>query len=384
VWAAQDALRRYDFGAALDHLEVRAGRWPGRASIYLLAARTARRASAYDKAEHYLAAFKDSGSADPDTVLLESLLLPCQQGNLSPALERQLAALLKKNHEDSALILEALGQGLMLQMRYPEALACIRRCLEREPENGQALLLQALVCERLTRIGDAVDSYRRLVDLYPGHWDGQLGLAGALLAAGETEQAAGRLKALYRDRPDDPGVLLGLALCHGEAGRQTEACELLDRLLAADRTNRAALIERGRLALDMDDPVRAEGWLQRAVDLAPSDRQANQLLYVCLREQGKEAAAAQQQARVTRLLNDERRRDDILRHEMSRSPNNPDLHCELGVLCLRNGQEGQGLYWLNSALRLNPTHAGASQALADYQKRVFDRRAAQGHRGQPR
>jgi hypothetical protein len=89
---------------------------------------------------------------------------------------------------------------------------------------------------------------------------------------------------------------------------------------------------------------------------------------------------------LTRLLDDERRRNEILRIGLARSPNDADLHCELGVLCLRSGQESQGLYWLNSALRLNPTHAEAKQALTDYQKqkRVPDRAAAEGNRRQGR
>jgi predicted Zn-dependent protease len=282
VWAAQDALRRYNFEEALAHLEKRFSRWPGRADVALLAARTARRAGAYQKAEHYLEIYKRSGAADPNTATLEWSLLHCQTGDLLPTVEPYLASQLEKDPKDAALILEALARGLFLQMRYPDALDCVRRCLEREPENGQALLLQGLIFERLNRMGDALDSYRRLVELYPEHWDGQLLLAGGLLAGGEGEEAAGRFQMLWRQRPDDPAVLLGLATCHAEAGRRKEARELLDRLLAADPNRAPALMERGRLALEMENPAEAEPWLQKALAHNPSDgRPINSSMFAC-------------------------------------------------------------------------------------------------------
>jgi tetratricopeptide (TPR) repeat protein len=382
--AAERALGRYEFDEALAQLEVRAGRWPVRASLLFLAARTARRAGAYDRAEHYLAAYKASGAADSDRALLERVLLHCEQGDLAPEMQGRLVPYLQKIDPDSALIQEALGHGLMVQARYSEALACLRRCLEKDPANGRALFLQGVAYAEMRKPGDAVDSYRRLLDQYPGHWDGRVELAGALLAAGHTDEATARLEALYRERPDDAGVLLGLAVCRGEAGRPAEASDLLDRLLAAHPDHPQALVERGRLALDLEEPARAERWLQKAVDLAPASLQANQLLYVSLREQGKEAAAGRQQARVARLLDDRRRIDDILRCDLKSSPNDPDLQCELGRLYLRNGQEGQGLRWLQSALRLNPAHAAARQALAEREGRGSDPRAGEGPPGGPR
>jgi tetratricopeptide (TPR) repeat protein len=382
VWAAHEALSRYDFPAALEQLEVRAGRWPADAGVYFLAARTARRLTAYDKAQRYLSAYEHSRTTDKDTALLESLLQRCQTGDLEPSVEQYLRQLVANDHPESALILEAVTRGYMQQLRFHEAKECVHLCLERDPNNGQALVLLGLVCQRLNRYGDALDSYRRLLMLYPEHREGKLRLAECLLAGGDTREATPRYEALARERPDDPAVLLGLAVCRGQTGALQEARELLDRLLAADPRNAAALMERGRLALEMEDPAGAEVWLRKAVALDPSDRRSNHLLYVCLREQGKEEEAAQQQAHSIRVVNDLLRLGKILGEEMTRSPTNVDLHCELGVLYLRNGQEKQGLRWLHSALRLDPTHRGANGALADYYERAGDPVQAAAHRPQ--
>jgi Tfp pilus assembly protein PilF len=56
------------------------------------------------------------------------------------------------------------------------------------------------------------------------------------------------------------------------------------------------------------------------------------------------------------------------------------LRCEAGLILMRRGLEAEGLRWLESALAVDPRHAGTHQALADYFERTGDAERAAQHR----
>ena len=67
-------------------------------------------------------------------------------------------------------------------------------------------------------------------------------------------------------------------------------------------------------------------------------------------------------------------------HDLAKSPQDPELHCELGRLLLRTGQRDEGLRWLHSALRVSPRHRATHRALVDYYQRKGDKQRAEIHR----
>src|SRR5262249_27461311 len=158
--------------------------------------------------------------------------------------------------------------------RMLRALQCLNLYLERESENVEAWLGRGWVCERLFYWADAVQSYRRAVELEPANEPARLRLAKALVVTGPPEEAAKEFEALLQGRPDDAEVLLGLARCRRQQGRLEVAGLLLDKLTSRHPQVDAVLKERGRLALDAGDPAGAERWLQKAVAKSPYDREA--------------------------------------------------------------------------------------------------------------
>jgi uncharacterized protein HemY len=85
-----------------------------------------------------------------------------------------------------------------------------------------------------------------------------------------------------------------------------------------------------------------------------------------------------------RVETDRARLAEIAAQKMTRTPNDPNLHYELGVIYLRNGKPESGLRWLYSALRLDPAHQSSHQALSDYFERTGESEKAEQHRGQLR
>jgi hypothetical protein len=69
---------------------------------------------------------------------------------------------------------------------------------------------------------------------------------------------------------------------------------------------------------------------------------------------------------------------------MSRTPNDPKLHYELGTLYLRYGKPEIGVRWRYSVLKLDPNHQPGHQALYEYFQRTGDRDKAEGYRVQIR
>jgi Tfp pilus assembly protein PilF len=70
----------------------------------------------------------------------------------------------------------------------------------------------------------------------------------------------------------------------------------------------------------------------------------------------------------------------VLIPAIGRTPDDPKLRREAGLICLRYGKEPEGLRWLLSALEAAPRDEPTHAALADYYERQGDRRRAEAHR----
>lgn len=366
---AKQAAARYDLAQALNHLEACRARTSPRPEVALLGARLARRSGAYSTALRWLREYQQLDDADAETLRLERLLFECQSGIMPASTEQTLLARVRRGDADAPLILEALARGCVEQNRTQAAEQYLKECLERQPNNAQALLLLGQIRDALNIPAEAVEFYRRIVDAYPEHYEGRLRLAQSLLNAGWSDEAQEQFAVLARTRPNDHAVRLGLALCRAERGEVAAASHELDALIAENPRDKIVLIERSRLALAADHAAQAEGWLRQALILDPSDRRSNYLLFIALKQQGKDAEATEQKQRSNQLLADLRRLGVIQSEEMDKRPNDPALLCELGTLYLRNGQQKKGVYWLRRALELDPQYKPAHEALAHYQQR---------------
>jgi tetratricopeptide (TPR) repeat protein len=286
-------------------------------------------------------------------------------GGAPPArVEGYLLSRLRGEPPEADLIFEALAQGYLKTHRLPEALHCLDRWLEHQPDNVQALLWRGQVLERWNDLEEAVASYRQAVAVDPGHEKARRLLALALVRSDRATEAVERLE-LLRQQCADTEVLLGLARGRRSLGQVDEARGLLDEVLATQPQNAEALSERGKLALQTGRAAEAEDWLRQALALAPYDRETNYTYYLCLRQQGREEEAARALEAVERIRADLQRVSE-LRQRIAASPRDAALRCEIGVIFLRNGQAREGLRWLQSALQLDPGHAEARQALARY------------------
>jgi predicted Zn-dependent protease len=259
------------------------------------------------------------------------------------------------------------------------ALLCLRRWLEREPDRLEAWALRANVSQKLQKIEEALASYRRILELDPDNDDARLQMAGHLAQRNQVKEALRHFEHLHRKLGDTPAVLKGLACCRRLQNQPDEARRLLDAVLAQQPRDWRALAERGRLALQFESAAEAEPWLRRAAAAAPNETDVYYSLAQCLEQLGQHREAEEVVARLKRVETDLARMADLCR-QIARTPHDPALRCEAGIVMMRNGQEMEGLRWLASALEEDPDHPATHQALADYYERIGDAQRAAEHR----
>ncbi len=375
--SAQSALERRDFAEARTHLAEYLKVWPSSAEAHFLAARTARRALAYDEAEQHLKECQRLGGV-PEAIDLEWALMRVQRGEMTQ-LEGNLLYFVKEDHPDSKLILEALTRGYIQSYQLPRALYCLQLWLERQPDDIQALLWRAEVRERWGHHQqEALDDYRRVVELDPDRDDARLELAGGLLGK-DAQQALPHFEHLLERQPENPAVLVGLARCRRLLGQREEALELLERVLRASPKDIEAMRERGMLAREMGQWDDAEHWFGQVVALAPYDHDATYLYALCLHQRGKTAEAKKYQDKLTEIKAQLARLKEVTA-KIAETPHDPALRHEAGVIFLKSGQTLQGLRWLNSVLLEDPHYQPTHLALAVYYKSTGDHARAAQHR----
>jgi tetratricopeptide (TPR) repeat protein len=385
IWAqrhrslAEQALARRDLTGALEHLKLCLRVWPTSSETHFLAARTARRAGLYDEAEEHLRLCKKYDGV-PEAIELEQALVATQRGDWK--YEQYLHGCVTADHPDAELILEALVFSYMKTYRLGHAIKCLDYWLEHFPDNVLARLWRGRARELTRFFAEALEDYHRAVELAPDHFEARERLAELLIHKHQAAEALPHFEYLRQRQPDNAAVLLGLARCRAELAEQEAARELLDQFLATHPDHPVALTERGKLALAMGQPAEAEPWLRRAA-VASYDPETIYVLMRCLHQNGKAGEAKEWLARFQQVEADLKRVVKATR-AITQRPNDPDLRCEVGTLMLRNGQEEEGLRWLNSALHEKPEHGPTLQALADYYGRHGRPDVAAGFRARAR
>jgi tetratricopeptide (TPR) repeat protein len=376
--AAREAEGRFDFAGAREHLAVCLRLRTDDPGAQLLAARAARRAGDYPAASEHLDSLREQGGEPTPEQTLERALLAAQRGDLKQA-EGYLRSRLEGDAPEAPLILEALERGCLRTNRLNEALRWLARLLRLQPDNVIALVDRGTVHEGVGLAEKALEDYQAACAAQPEYRAARLRLGLLLLHLHRPAEALPHFEHLHARDEGDSESTLALAQCLAELDRRAEATDLLEGLLAREPDNPKALLARGRLALDADSPGPAERWLRRAVDLLPWDQQAHYHLSRCLSRLGKRDEAKYHARKAEQIGADMKRLVRLIRKAVQ-SPSDPGPRVEAGRICLRNGQEQQGLRWLRGALQIDPAHRPTHAALAEYYERAGPPDLAAHHR----
>jgi predicted Zn-dependent protease len=378
VREASDAVARYHNLRAQYHLQRCLAVSPREPRALLLAARVARRVGAFDVAAGWLDQYQDVRGSDDDLVL-ERVLLRAARGDVDEV-RAFCRARIDEDHPSAGLVREAVSAGLIHAYRLQEADRVLHDWLLHDPDNTQALLLDGTIRELRIQTIEAVQCYRRAVELDPEHDEARLRLVNVLVQTSNGQEALPHAEYLNRQLPDNVQVQLRLAQCQALLGESDQAAATLDDLLRRLPHHAAALAERGKLALHARDAARAEALLREAVRRDPSALDARYLLTQALRLAGKADEAAAELEQLTQQQKEAARIQKIATQQLQQRPNDPALLYEVGVISLRAGAVRDGLRWLHRALEIDPRHAAAHEALAGYYERTGNSTLADRHR----
>jgi predicted Zn-dependent protease len=378
--SAEKACQQRDFLEARRLAQASLNALPEQSRALFLLARIARQAGFFDEAENRLDACRHLGGSTQQ-ISLERALIQVQQGGLSLGTEAQLRQYLKEGHPESDQILEALCRGCLAAHRHNSALGYLNEWLDRSPNNIQARLWRSTVHERLVNFASAAEDCREILASSPESKEAQLRLAQVSYLAGQPHEATELFEALHRQDPGQPLVSIGLARCWIQLGQWKEAEQLLDELVANYPADAPVLLERGRLAMQKGQAALAEQWLWQAVASAPADYQTNYSLFLCLKQQGK-VVQAQQVGEKLGVLEANGARFRELTETLRQNPYDLSPRCEIARLFFGQGQDNEGVHWLQVALKIDPTDRVANRLLADYYERARRPALARMHRQQ--
>jgi predicted Zn-dependent protease len=264
--------------------------------------------------------------------------------------------------------------------RPRDAERVLKQWFERQPDNPQALLIQARTYDLYLRLHDAVAGYRRVLDIDPEMDEARLRLCGNLMHLGTADETLSHLEYLSQRIPDNSKVQVYLAHMRDQMGHSGEAEQILAAVLARQPNYGPALAEQGKLALRAGRSVEAEKLLRQAIAQDPGDIQSHYQLVLCLEKNGKSEEARQAQARLDQIEADIKRIQEISYVSMQMAPHDPALHTEVAKISLRAGAVEEGLRWLHNALQEDPDYKPAHQILMEYYEHAGDFGRAKEHR----
>jgi tetratricopeptide (TPR) repeat protein len=377
--AAQAAVKEGHLADVRGRLELCLTLWPRSVPVHLLAARAARLGGDFPTAEAHLQRCLRLPGGDGDATQLEFLLMRVQTGEtdeVAPTLLRCVA----NKHPESPLILETLARSYMYDLRYGPALSVLEIWMREAPDSGTPYFYRGWVVERLQHTKDAEKDYERALELDPNLVPARLRLAEIQLDHADPEAARAHLERLRAQCPDRPEVTARLGQCRLLQGQKEEARRLLEEAVQRLPNDPDLLIGLAKLEVQEGHPAVAEKWLRQALANDPYEAQAGYLLVSALQAQGRSAEAEEALEGYTKRKADLERAAHLLGKGMRHAANDPDELAEIGTLFLRMKQDRLGLYWLHEALKFDPGHGPAHEALAAYYEKQGRAEEAAAHR----
>jgi tetratricopeptide (TPR) repeat protein len=377
--AARTALDEDRFDDARRHLAWCLRCWPWDVEVRLFAARMERTANNFASAAAFLNECEKLQGASNATQL-EWIFLRAETGETAEA-EESLRNAIASESPETNLILEVLARLAMRERRLAKARDALQQWLGHDPDSARAWYWLGWVLQQLGSRVEAIEAYRHALALQPNRWRAALSLANLFLERKQSGAASPYLEQLRQLRPDQPEVIIADARYHALRNEEEEVRRALDRLLEAHPDNVDGLILRGKLECESGRPDVGETYVRRALERRPKEIEALYQYYRCLQLQpGRRKEAAAVLAEHESLRRDRDRLDQLLRAEVEKNPDDPDLCAEIGRLLQRLGKDTAAVEWYYRALRRNPDMERVHEALKAHFEKIGDRERAAQHR----
>jgi tetratricopeptide (TPR) repeat protein len=320
-----------------------------------------------------------AAGADAVDASTEARMAEAQRGNLE-ALEPELPRLFS-SYSDPDEVCEAFVCGCLLKYRLSDALQLLSVWERDYPNDDRLFFLRGRILEHQLDFDGALREYETAVSKNRLNAAAAYNAGRVLQTQKKTELA--RRQYLYcADVLGDPRPgWIAAAQCSRTLGETAQARQYLDQAATWPRGDIAVAyrivgepadaglvnlaIERGELAFLEENFEAAASEFKKVVDAVPANWRVRYRLSQAQRKLGQNDLAEPNEVLV-RSTKAAFEKCDPLISLLKNEPGNVEARFTIGITFLEHISENQGLVWLDSVLDLDPHHAGAHAALAQY------------------
>ncbi len=313
----------------------------------------------------------------PDERCERELILMQAQRGVIPAneMDTQLALLLSDPGEDAAEISEAFANGYLVNQRYTEAMRLLDAWHLDYPDDAQPHYMRGITWHYLGSLDAAEKEYRRALELQPTHYPAAMALGNFLIRRRRVEEALPYFEMCAGATNEGALARVRAAHCLRLLGMPDEARRRIEEVLAEDPDMLAAGIELAQLDVDAGKYGRAISWLQRGAAEDPRDTEVRYALATALAASGQPEKARQHFDFVAEARPAVSRARELI-ISLNDDPDNTAARTEIGRLLLEYGSEREGVFWLRSALSVDPSYEPALETLNNYDKQLAEQHPA--------
>lgn len=323
--------------------EILAKSAPGTIKSNLLAAQDALESGNLDNAARYLEEVLNQAPNHEQTALMLGLVR-FRQGRVDEA-EALLAPIAQSGNSETASKLLAATR---LQMRDPQGAQEILSTLEDKDSDPETLAMVAIAALSSGEFDAGEKVMEQALDANPKNHDLRLRYAAYLIQRGATDRAIEQA-AYVRDHAEVKDQAWNLIIqAHLQSGNTKAAVAVADEWISKAPESTAALLARGTLARQADEPDKARTYYERALTLAPKSAEVLIALGNLDVAQEKPEAARRQFTEAVQIAPDNRAALQGVVSVLSRAETNKLMR---DILQAKPDATGPRLILLESALR---------------------------------
>ncbi len=362
---AERALRESNAEVALGWLDS-IPQWNRVGLTHLLYAKACRRQGKFELVGTHLRTAWECG-VEVELLEREQWLTQARAGQMDEA-GPHLRQLLLDPRDDGQEICECFVTGYLLNYQFQKAAPVLTAWAAEFPTDARPHELKGAWLQDSENWSEAVASYAKALELNPANTPIRRDMAVCLKELHHYDEAKLQFQQCLKEMPNDSQLLVQWSELLLSRGNVNETKEVLQKVLKQDPENQDARFAMAKTLL-MDGAAKdAVQTLQQLHQENPCSSAIQYSLASALQASGMTEQAAEMYKQVNEAEKKLRRKQELLDSLIS-SPDQPEVRYEIAMISMIHESPVEGLRWLLSVVALDPRHAAAHLALADYYRR---------------
>ncbi|MFM8326116.1 MAG: tetratricopeptide repeat protein [Pirellulaceae bacterium] len=374
---ARTAISRFDDQRGielLDRIELRHGK---SGQTLWLRARSARHARRYEELQRFADGAMRLGA--PATMVERERQLADAQSGFFDTIPLSIAQMLEGSADDFPEVATAIGQGLLIELKFEELGKLVDLWQRYEPKAPMPLVLQALVDQHQQQWGAARQKLEQALELDTDYLPAKLALAESLLQLNQPLPAADLYRQLLPRLIDTQEASWGLAQALVNSGQTEQAIQCMNEALEKNPRQFEMALLLGTTQLQFGRPDEALQTLLPWSRTWPEDVELNYAIGQALQQKGDDRQATNYLTRTEEGRKQLQQLDGLIQMAQQR-PQQATPKQQVGSLLMRLKNREEGRFWLESALELEPDSMAVHELLTRYYESIDDTTRIRFHR----